>query len=366
MIAHSLPVQVPSHASLLDAVTYIAMLASKPGDIDEQLDRVRAITAQRSATQLTQEDEEVLSEVYVYIEDYLVNKESLRSFTRESIREKLRNHLEGRLQPKRSHPVATTFFVALGSGVAAMLVPDSIVSVTVKATLAMTLFLAILHLGALGMFWKGLRNFKDEIRRAYLPICIGIGLVGMTLLQIPVAVWFGEDDSLWFRYITSSIIVPIAGILFYAGMRRFARIGGIKSRLLSARLVFALCVSLTALVIILPRPSDLPASVLLPSLMILTVGATLSFVTATITAKVRRALSAAYRQPMAWFMAMLLVSAFSCVQYAVLQMFATLDQPYDPAGLAIIPLFISGFVIVKAGASFRRIDTSLVRSKDSL
>lgn len=366
MDTHPASLQLPSNVSLLDAVRFIAMLASKPGEIDEQLDRVRAITAQRSASQLTQEDEAVLGEVYVYIENYLVDKESLRSFTRESIREKLRNHLEGKIQSKRSYPAAATLLVALVGGALAMTIPDSVMSVTVKVTLAMTLFLAILHLGAVGMFWSGLRNFKDEIRQAYLPICIGIGLVGVTLLQIPVAVWFGEDDSIWFRYITSSVTVPIAGVLFYAGMRRFARIGGIKSRLLSARLVFALCVALTAIVIVLPRPSDLPLSVIIPSLTILTVGATLSFVTATITAKVRRALSVAYRRPMAWFAAMLLVSAFSCVQYAGLQMFATLDRPYDPSGLAIIPLFVSGFVIVKAGASFRKIDTTVTKSEGLL
>ena len=366
MDTHSPSLQLPQNISLLDAVTFIATLVSKPSDIDQQLDRVRSITAQRSAHELTQEDEAVLGEVYVYVEDYLVNKESLRSFTRESIREKLGNQLQDRPQLRKSHPVAGTVLVALGSGALAMMIPEAIMPMTVKVTLAMTLFLAILHLGAVGMFWSGLRNFKDEIRQAYLPICIGIGLVGVTLLQIPVAVWFGEDDSTWFRYIASSITIPIAGALFYAGMRRFARIGGIKSRLLSAKTVTALCILLAGVVILLPRPSDLPLSVIAPSFAILTIGATLSVVTATIAAKVRRSLSAAYKQPIAWFMAMLLVSAFSCVQFILLQMFATVDQPYNPSGLAIIPLFVSGFVIVKAGASFRKIDTTVTKSEGLL
>lgn len=366
MTPQSISPQLPPNVSLLDAVTFIATLVSKPSDIDRQLDRVRSITAQRSAHQLTHDDEKVLGEVYVYLEDYLVNKESLRSFTRDSIREKISNQAQGNSQLRRSHPVAGVFLVAFSCGVLAMLIPDFIVPMTVKVTLAMTLFLAVLHIGAVGMFWSGLRNFKDEIRQAYLPICIGIGLVGITLLQVPVAVWFGEDDSIWFRYIASSITVPVAGVLLYTGMRRFARIGGIKSWLLSARAVLALCVVMVGVVLLVPRPSDLPLSVIVPSFTILTVGATLAVVTAAITAKVRGALSVAYKQPMAWFMTMLLVTAVSCVQYTILQMLATLDQPYDPAGLAIIPLFISGFVIVKAGASFRKIDTMATKSKAPL
>src|SRR3990167_8170310 len=103
MDTHSPSLQLPQNISLLDAVTFIATLVSRPSDIDQQLDRVRSITAQLSAHELTQEDEAVLGEVYVYVEDYFVNKESLRSFTRESIREKLGNQLQDTPQLRKSH-----------------------------------------------------------------------------------------------------------------------------------------------------------------------------------------------------------------------------------------------------------------------
>lgn len=353
---------LPADKTLLDAVMFIASLVSKPREIDVQLDRVRTITAQRSVAQLTTEDTRVLSEVYNYLENYLIAKESLRSFTRDSIRARLRDHLQGSQQSRRAHPLIIIWVLALGSGAAAVALPDTIMPLTVRAILAMTLFLAILHLGAVWLFLRGLRNFKDRIRQAYIPICIGIVLVGITLFQVPIAVALGEDDAIWFRYIASSAAIPVAGVLFYIGMRRFAQLGGVQSWLLSGKLVLALCVGLALVVVALPRPSDLPNLVLVASLSILTVGAVLSAVTAAITFKVRQALSAAYRQPMMWFMGTLVISAFSCVQYGGLQFFATTAQPYNPAGLAIIPLLLSGLVILKAGSSFSKIDSELAKT----
>lgn len=356
---------LPAGKTILDAVMYAATLVSKTSDIDPLLDRVRAITAQRSANQLTKEDTENLQEVYNYIEAYLVDEEALRSFTRESVRTKVYEYLRGSKQSTLIRPLVVIWTIAITGALGALVVPETMSSPTVKVTLAMTFFLATVHLGAVWMFWTGLANFKDHIRRAYLPICVGIALVGVMLLQVPVAVAAGQDSTVWFRYGSSELALPIAEVLFYVGMRRFAKIGGVKSRLLSVWLVLGLCIALSLVVVLLPRPSDLPVWIVNASLATLTTGAVLSAVTALITASVRRSLSAAYKEPMLWFMVTLLVSTYSCVQYAILQMFATIEHPYNPAGLAILPLFISAFVILKAGTSFRKIGTSDVQRQQT-
>jgi len=81
---------------MLDAVMFVATLVSKSSDIDVQLDRVRTMTALRSTSQLTKEDNRVLGEIYSYLENYLVKKEALRSFTPDSIREKVSDYLHGK------------------------------------------------------------------------------------------------------------------------------------------------------------------------------------------------------------------------------------------------------------------------------
>jgi len=364
MTAHhtSHPLELPAGKTILDAVMFAASLVSKSGDIDAQLDRVRSITAQRTTSELTKEDHRTLREVYEYIEEYLVTKESLRAFTRESVRERTNDYLTGgKSRVSLGRPLGVMWAIAIGGTLAAALAPETIVSATVKPTLAITIFFVTINLGAAWMFWTGLQNFKDKIRRAYLPICLGVALVGLTLLQAPIAVLTGQDTSLWFHYITSGLTIPIADALLYIGMRRFAQIGCIHSRLLSAKLVAALCVGFAALAIIAPLPdTGVPDWALSVSLTILTLGAVLAAVTARITFVVRRALSAAYKRPMTWFLIMSILSALSCVQYAVLQLAATAEQPFNPQAIGLITLVISALVTLKAGTSFRRIDTAKV------
>lgn len=74
------------NASELDTVIHTAELASIPAEIDVTMDKVRVLTASRSSGEFTAADKKVLLEVYLQLEDYLVNKEPLRTFSREDLR----------------------------------------------------------------------------------------------------------------------------------------------------------------------------------------------------------------------------------------------------------------------------------------
>lgn len=361
----SMPLNLPDDKTLLDVVMYMATLVSKTNDVDTQLDRVRTITARRTAKELTKEDNQTLRDVYDYLEDYLVKQEALRSFTRESLREKITEYLQGNERSSgRLRPLITVWAIAIGGAIMAALIPESILSTTVTQTLAITLFFAIINMGAVWMFWTGLANFKDKIRQAYLPICLGIGLASVTLLLTPIVVALGQDRSVWYQYIVSGLTLPLAELLLYIGVRRFAQIGGATSKFLSGKLVFGLCLAAAVVVNILPRPeSGVPDWAMAISLTILASSAVLTAVTAKISANVRQVLSTAYKQPMAWFTAYLLVSTFSCVQYAFLQMTATIEHPYDPRGIGLLVLVVSALVALKASTSFNQINATIVRKK---
>ncbi len=74
----------------VDMVTYAAALASNSSDIDPLLDRVRAVTAKlKPGEQPTAKDTQVLAEVYIDIERYLVTKEVIRTFTEKELRSRL-------------------------------------------------------------------------------------------------------------------------------------------------------------------------------------------------------------------------------------------------------------------------------------
>lgn len=362
-IHSSSQLDLPADKSMLDAVTFVAGLVSKPSDIDPQLDKVREITAARTSKQFTTADRKVLEEVYAYIEEYLVTRETLRSFTQDSIRQRVYDYLHGKRAARLGKQLFAIWAIATASAVAASLLPESILNLTVKTTLAVTLFFVAIHLGAAWMFWEGLRNFKDKMRHAYLPICSGIVLVGVTMLQVPFALAIGQYDSLWFRYGTSGLFITIAAMLIYVGVRRLAKLSGTNSRLLSIKVTASLCLGASIMMSILPRPaSDVPNLIMVLSFFILTSGAVLAFVSARIVGATRQSLSLIYKRPMTWLAAAMIVSGLIFVQFALLQVVATPNNMYEKQGFATLPLVISAFVLLKASTSFRRIDTTLVRA----
>lgn len=70
----------------VDIILHTASLASNQALIDEQLDKLRIITARKSSDALTDEDQATLKSAYLAIEEFLVNEDPLRTYTRESVR----------------------------------------------------------------------------------------------------------------------------------------------------------------------------------------------------------------------------------------------------------------------------------------
>jgi hypothetical protein len=76
-----------ANVSFVDVIVYTAQLASRPGDIDTILDRLRIFTANRQpGAELTPADRQNLIQIYLNLENYLVTREPLRNFTVHSLR----------------------------------------------------------------------------------------------------------------------------------------------------------------------------------------------------------------------------------------------------------------------------------------
>jgi len=80
--------RTPKQTSSLDIVVHIAGLASDTRKIDPYLDNMRVITAQLKPGQsLTTDDQHILLNVYVNVENYLVNEDQLRHYSRDQLRQ---------------------------------------------------------------------------------------------------------------------------------------------------------------------------------------------------------------------------------------------------------------------------------------
>lgn len=85
-----LPKSAKQIVSSIDIIVYAMGLASDPARVDALVDDMRAITASGGTNDmLSSHDQEVLLQTYRRIEDYLVDDEPLRSFSRQQVRENI-------------------------------------------------------------------------------------------------------------------------------------------------------------------------------------------------------------------------------------------------------------------------------------
>jgi hypothetical protein len=93
--------QVPlsEATTVLEIVTNTAGLASNLRDIDPILDEVRLVTSSLKPGQtLSEEDDEQLIGAYLRLEEYLITREPIRSFTKEELRNRLSDAMRQRVE----------------------------------------------------------------------------------------------------------------------------------------------------------------------------------------------------------------------------------------------------------------------------
>lgn len=79
----------------VDIITFVAALASQQIKVDPILDQLRDLTADLPAdSQISAEQEQKLTTIYLQLEDFLTTKEPLRAYTQASIRELVQKKFE--------------------------------------------------------------------------------------------------------------------------------------------------------------------------------------------------------------------------------------------------------------------------------
>jgi hypothetical protein len=74
----------------IDRIVYLASLVSEPLSVDVILDKLRSLTA--TSSQLSPDGVKTLESIQAELEDYLIHKERLRSFTEESLGTNIERH----------------------------------------------------------------------------------------------------------------------------------------------------------------------------------------------------------------------------------------------------------------------------------
>ncbi len=224
--------------------------------------------------------------------------------------------------------------------------PQSAVgAVEFHAILAVSIFQAVLHVGAAVLFLMGLKGFKTLLRWAYFAICTGLILFAVTYLLVPFFHAFNLFDSAWFKNGGVAIVYAFGMVWVVFGLSAFAH--GLGSRGVWAKQSFLLCVplALTVAAGFLARQHVLFVEFASPF-----ASAAFTIVAASLALYIKRTAGAAYTYAMAWLFLALVICTISGIWATVQIFFGNAQEP-----LQIIPSLTSGIVFVKAGYAFNKV-----------
>lgn len=288
-------VQQPTR-SLVDIVIYLASLVSDPRVIDPHLDTVRLVTANLPPSgEPTPQQTQALLDVKRKIEEHLLTQDQVRVFTPESLQLQLENYISGGTTKRATRQLLGSIFAAVaGTGLVTWLLIYSGKGLQVQVI--GTAFFAMLHISAAYLFVSVLRAFTTKLRIAFRWICVGMVLLGLSLVWQPIIELVGLRGTS-----AGSLMgfTPplIAAIIMFWGIRLYAQLSGVSTKKVSILLLFAILV-LSLVSIVLPHaPSKLPGNLysLVISIQVSTVA--ISATSGILLYKTSRRMSDLYSSP---------------------------------------------------------------------
>lgn len=227
-----------------------------------------------------------------------------------------------------------------------------------------SLIAALLSMLAIPFFLAGLSKFKVELRKAYVILCIGIGLFGLSQLQLPVISIF--NLLFWLRSGIVALPYLVSVVCIFWGMRTLSRLLNIESRWGSVITAIVACIVASVTFSLMPHVTvamdeasyDISVALTVCISVFTTFAAVLAF-------KVRQRVGLAYINAMSWLFRALAMVAFSSWSYALTQLLFTDGDWYTDYSIAVIPFAIGAFLFVIAGYTFGSI-AHIQKSSDTL
>jgi hypothetical protein len=233
-------------------VTYTASLISHPEEVDTVLDSLRTITARTNpSAPLSKNDEETLTSVQQQLESYLVSKEKLRSFTHDSLRIQIEQHMAGYRSKSSLIQLWIVILIAATCAIIAASLPF-LETIPERVQAGGATAFSLLTVGAGSLFLTALPAFKSALRQRFLLICAGVTLLGLSLLGQPIM----EIFHLRQYPLTSllySLPILVAAILFHTGDARYIRLLGVKNVWTTAKPILIAGVILSLVTCLVPH-----------------------------------------------------------------------------------------------------------------
>lgn len=292
------------------------------------MDTLRQITSSWDGTlPLDQNDHQQLITLESQLKQYLPTRDALRAFTPETLDARLKKQASTDLhvQNPAGHSLIIVIITSLLAGGTAFIIPPYDLTITMRALVSIPLFFLGLHIGIAWFYLTALRNFNENLRRSFRYLCAGIILLSLGFSHYVVLQLFDLGRYPAFKYggITWLLSVPFAFMFF--GLRIYAKLLGVKSRLISLPVVAGLTAAVAGGLMFIPhRPASeeiLFDVGLIGAAMIPLFG----LMSAILAHHIRKAVTQAYAKSMTWlYRYMLLVGLGAILASAFLVAFGEL------------------------------------------
>jgi hypothetical protein len=221
-----------------------------------------------------------------------------------------------------------TALIALGTDRAAL-------PVTVALTTAFT------SLGAVLLFFMGIKDYTDVSRRAYILVCGGVLLYSLAQLQFPVFAVI--DSTAWLT--SGGVLLPyvFSIILIFWGMRRYAKLLDIHTPWRSFLLAFGSAIA-GALLVGLVVQGDLALLLQFETLLSIVL-----FFSMMVALRIRSVIAARYRAPITYMAASFGMLTFAAFHHVVTAAVLPLDSWYLASELPSLPSLFAAILFIRAG-----------------
>lgn len=261
------------------------------------------------------------------------------------------------------------YILSLLIGVALWLSPlhidasmQGVSSTSVHVALALGVTYTLMQVITLWLFFAGLRNFKEGLRRPYNILCVGLICVALAQLQTPVALLLGAEW--WFTSGAAALLYVVPNVFMFAGLRSFMHLLDVRSRWTSYWVAMPAVLVLPAVSFILPVKLSATASTLTAAhayvaLPMWQMG--VNAICAYMALRIQKTMGRAYTDAMRWLFFAMLTYTLMSLHFVILSYVGYDATWYGRSGAYLSVFAVLGSVFVVAGYKFWEIGTHTAR-----
>lgn len=337
----------------IERVTYLASLVSDIRAVNPMLETLRFITAQHAQEPqptLSTEEQAQLRRLEVQLSEYLLTKDPVRAFSRESLAAAVNQHFastDPRAQANKAtrRQILRIFglsILAYGLGIAT--IPADL---NARFSLSVPLFMLVMGCGIAWMFWSVRGSLVPSMQKAYGLIATALIVSAAASAQYPIlSAYPALAEVAWLSY--GGFILPYVAmyVLLYAAFYQFAsQLPGIRIRFLAPGWIGIGALSLIIAVLLTPHGATHAEGFYRLTLICFTLNILFSSAATVLSFRVTSHITPRYSRALRFFGWSILMYVLVSTSLGAILLVTGRLSPIDPAVAGVSSLYTIALIL---------------------